>query len=183
MAPTLVATLGGSTSNSYVDLTFADAYANNVQWGATWLALTEDARNLALITSTTWLETLEWPGERCTPATDNTALSQRLAWPRSDVTCDGITAACTAIPYEVQTATVELAYQFSQEPDLMLDSTGGKDAQVRRQKLDVLEVEYFMNASSASSKGGDLYSQVPWLKNWLGCWAGGQPGQFRVYRN
>ena len=78
MAPTLVATLGGSTSNSYVDLTFADAYAENVQWGATWLALTEDARKLALITSTTWLETLEWPGKRCTPATDDEDLAQRL---------------------------------------------------------------------------------------------------------
>lgn len=178
MAPTLDATLGGASSNSYVDLAFADAYAENAQWGSTWLALTADARNLALITATGWLETLQWPGTRC-----NLDTPQRLAWPREDITCDGIKAACTAIPYEVQTATVELAYQFSQDSSLMLDSTGGKDAQVRRQKLDVLEVEYFENASSSGSKGGDLYSQVPWLKNWLGCWAGGQSGQFRVYRN
>ena len=176
MAPTLDATLGGASSNSYVDLLFADAYAANTQWEADWLTYSDDDRTAALITATNWLETLGWGGVKCNAGT------QRLAWPRSGITCDGVTAACTAIPYEVQTCQVELAYQFLKNPTLMTGATGQATGGVKRQKLDVLEVEYF-DASSGSSAGTSLASQVPWLQAWLGCWYRSSASQVRLYRN
>ena len=178
MAPVLDATLGGATSNSYVDLAFADAYAANTQWDAEWQAFTVDERTAALITATSWLETMAWSGDKCTPAT------QRLSWPRSGVTCQGLTATCLMIPYEVQTAQVELAFQFAKNPNLMLGATGTSiTGEVKRQKLDVLEVEYFQSGGGVVNTGTKLTDQVPWLLAWLGCWVGGNVGQIRLYRN
>jgi len=178
MAPVLDATLGGAASNSYVDLAFADAYAANTQWDAEWLAFSVDQRTAALITATSWLETLGWSGDKCTPAT------QRLSWPRSGVTCQGLAAACTFIPYEVQTCQVELAFQFAKNPNLMLGSTGTSTVgEVKRQKLDVLEIEYYESGGGVINAGTKLTDQVPWLIPWLGCWVGGNAGQIRLYRN
>ena len=178
MAPVLDATLGGATSNSYVDLAFADTYAANTQWDAEWQAFTVDQRTAALITATSWLETLEWAGNKCTPAT------QRLSWPRSDVTCKGLTAACTFIPYEIETAQVELAFQFAKNPNLMTGTTGSTaSGQVKRQKLDVLEIEYFQDEAGFIATSGTLTDQVPWLSGWLGCWYTSSRRQVRLYRN
>ena len=178
MAPVLDATLGGATSNSYVDLAYADAYAANTQWEDEWLAFSADDRTAALITATTWLETLRWGGKKCTPQT------QRLSWPRSGITCDGLTAACTFIPREVETAEVELAFQFAKNPNFMTGSTGSTAAgQVKRQKLDVLEIEYFEDEAGFIRSSGSLLDQVPWLANWLGCWYTNSQYQVRLYRN
>jgi hypothetical protein len=185
MPAVIDATIGGSSANSYVTLAEADAYAANQQWEATWLAFTDDQRNAALITATSWLQTLDWSGTKCNPASDDVTLRQRLDWPRSGVTCEGTTASCTMIPWEVQTAQVELAFQFAQDPNLILGSTGGSTpGPVKRQKLDVLEVEYYEGGAGASIGSGNLLTQVPWLANWLGCWYGnGTRGQVRLYRN
>ena len=185
MPAVIDATIGGSSANSYVTLAEADAYAANQQWEATWLAFTDDQRNAALITATSWLQTLDWSGTKCNPASDDVMLRQRLSWPRSDVTCDGTTAACSFIPYEVESAQVELAFQFAKNPNLMLGSTGvSVTGEVKRQKLDVLEVEYFQSGSGAVITGATLTDKVPWLMPWLGCWAGGGTiGQIRLRRN
>ena len=84
MAVTLDATLGGATSNSYVDMTAALAIAENIPGGGDWAALDEEVRNLSLIVATRWLETLSYAGDRCQS-------TQRLKWPRSGASCDGVT--------------------------------------------------------------------------------------------
>lgn len=185
MPAVIDATIGGSAANSYVTLVEANAYAANQQWETAWLAFTDDQRNAALITATSWLQTLSWGGTKCSPSSDDPMLRQRLDWPRSDLTCDGTAASCTMIPWEVRTAQIELAYQFAQNPNLMLGSTGVSVAgEVKRQKLDVLEVEYFQSGSGAVVTGATLTDKVPWLIPWLGCWAGGgSRGQIRLYRN
>ena len=58
---TLDATLSGNQSNSYVTLANADGIAANMSFAAEWAAATEDARNVALITATRWMETLGYP--------------------------------------------------------------------------------------------------------------------------
>lgn len=185
---TLDATLSGATSNSYVTLAEADAIADNQTFAAEWSGKTDDEKTIALITSTRWLETLSYAGDRC-------AGTQRLSWPRKDTSCDGITAVCTAIPYRIQEAEVILAYQYMKYPDSFPDAGGGSGGTptgtfVKRQRLDVLEIEYdqFDNAvASSCDTCGDpaIISAFPWLKDLLKCWVTGLGNQqmIRLYRN
>ena len=189
MAVSLDASLSGSTSNSYLTLVTAEQIAANMPGGPTWIALTEDEKNLSLVQATRWLETLDYKGDRC-------KASQRLKWPRSGAVCDGVTSDCSGIPYRVQEAEVALAIQYSTKPNLFPGNGSGGTAPtgtyVKRQKLDVLEIEYdeFSNPESSSCDTcGDpaIIQAFPWLADLLGCWAAGiSTGSnklIRLYRN
>ena len=189
MAITLDATLSGSSSNSYLTMETALQIAANMPGGAEWSAIDEELRNLSLIQATRWLETLNYKGDRC-------KASQRLKWPRSGAVCDGVTSDCLGIPYRVQEAEVALAIQYNSKPNLFPGNGGGGTAPtgtyVKRQKLDVLEIEYdeFSNpeSSSCDSCGDPAIIQVfPWLVDLLGCWAAGistgSNKMIRLYRN
>ena len=189
MTVTLDATLSGSTSNSYLTLVTAEQIAANMPGGPDWIAATADEKNLSLIQATRWLETLNYKGDRCTA-------SQRLKWPRKDATCDGMTSDCTSIPYRVQESEVALAIQYQKSPSKFPGGGSGSSAPtgtyVKRQKLDVLEIEYdeFSNAESSSCDTcGDpaIIQAFPWLVDLLGCWAAGistgSNQMIRLYRN
>ena len=107
MAVTLDATLGGSTSNSYVDMTTAVTIAENIPGGGDWIALDEENRNLSLIQATRWMETLDYRGDRC-------AADQRLKWPRSGAECDGVTSV-SPLRSAIQEADI-VKYNESQPP-------------------------------------------------------------------
>ena len=109
---TLDSTLGGASSNSYVDLAEADAIAANLPFAADWAALTDEEKTDGLIVATRWLETLNYTGERCTS-------TQRLKWPRKDAECDGQVSDCSSIPYAIKEAEVILAWQYVQEPKVV----------------------------------------------------------------
>ena len=188
MAVTLDASLSGSTSNSYLTLVTAEQIAANMPGGPDWIAATEDEKNLSLIQATRWLETLNYKGDRC-------KASQRLKWPRSGAVCDGVTSDCSGIPYRVQESEVALAIQYQKSPSKFPGGGSGSSAPtgtyVKRQKLDVLEIEYdeFSNAESSSCDTcGDpaIIQAFPWLVDLLGCWASGNSGsnkEIRLYRN
>lgn len=168
----LDATLGGESSNSYVDVAFADSYAANKSWAADWAALSDDEKATALITSTSWMEMLNYVGERC-------SATQALKWPRSDASCDGVPATCDVIPYQVKKTEVELAWQAHQNPGAIIGGGGSTPTGVfvKRQRLGSLEVEYDqfdVNQSSTNCRTCDVViSAFPWLKSSLGCWLGG----------
>ena len=189
MAVTLDATLSGSTSNSYLTLATAEQIAANMPGGPDWIAATQDEKNLSLIQATRWLETLDYKGERC-------KASQRLKWPRNGAVCDGVTSDCSGIPYPIQEAEVALAIQYNSKPNLFPGNGSGGTAPtgtyVKRQKLDVLEIEYdeFNNPESSSCDTcGDpaIIQAFPWLTDLLGCWAAGistgSNQMIRLYRN
>jgi len=189
MAVTLDATLGGPTSNSYVDMTTAVAIAANIPGGGDWVVLDEEIRNLSLIQATRWLETLDYRGDRC-------AATQRLKWPRSGAECDGVTSDCSGIPYPIQEAEVALAIKYSENPSNFPGAGSGGSAPtgtyIKRQKLDVLEIEYdqFDNAvASSCDTCGDpaILQTFPWLADLLGCWvtgvARGDNKMIRLFRN
>lgn len=189
MAVTLDATLGGTTSNSYVELATAEAIAAMLPSGDTWIALTDDEKNMSLVQATRWLETLDYKGDRC-------KASQRLKWPRLDAECDGVTSDCAGIPYPIQEAEVALAIKYTADADSFPGAGGGSSAPtgtyVKRQKLDVLEIEYdqFDNPESSSCDScGDpaIIQAFPWLRDLLGCWvtgiATGDNKMIRLYRN
>ena len=75
MAPVLVATLAGATSNSYITVADASVYFDNRLDAADWTAATADNKAASLITATGWLDTLEFYGDR-------SATTQALKWPR-----------------------------------------------------------------------------------------------------
>ena len=174
MAVTLDATLSGATSNSYIDMTTAVAIAANIPGGSDWVLLTEEERNLSLIVATRWLETLTYGGDRC-------KATQRLKWPRSGVSCDGIVSDCAGIPYRIQEAEVTLAIKYTTDPSLFPGEGSGGAAQgtyVKRQKLGSLEVEYdqYQGSSVTSCDNCNdpkIITAFPWLKDLLGCWIGG----------
>ena len=178
MAVTLDATLSGATSNSYIDMTTALAVAENIPGGSEWSVLDEEPRNLSLIVATRWLETLVYAGDRCEK-------TQRLKWPRSKASCDGLTSDCTAIPYRIQEAEVTLAIKYTTDPGLFPGSGSGGGASagtyVKRQKLGSLEVEYDQY-SGTSVTGCDncndpaIITAFPFLKDLLGCWVAGLSG-------
>lgn len=180
MAPVFDATIGGELSNSYADLVFADAYAANQSWGNSWLGLEEDARQIALIGATQWLETMSWKGYRC-------GSGQALAWPRSGISCDGVAATCEVIPLRIRQAEIQLAYQLSQDPTSIVPSPGGGVASgtyVSMQKLGDLEQQFseYSSADSTCDSCGDpaLLSAFPWLKDWLSCYLSGAFGSSKV---
>src|SRR5262245_31213481 len=72
---TLDATIGGVNSNSYVDVTYANAYFSQRLYSENWWLAQTDAREMALITATLRLEQEQYVGGRATDA-------QALMWPR-----------------------------------------------------------------------------------------------------
>ena len=189
MTATLDATLSGPTSNSYITLAEATAIAQNLPFGPEWNTTSDNDLALALTTATRWLETLDYGGTRC----KNT---QRLKWPRVGATSDGVTSDCVGIPYRIQEAEVILAWAWIKSPNQFPGAGGGNTAPtgtyVKRQKLDVLEIEYdeFSNPESSSCDScGDpaIIQAFPWLVDLLGCWAAGistgSSKMVRLFRN
>lgn len=175
MTVTLVATLGGPDSNSYVTMTEALSISSNVPGGGDWAVLDEEVRNLSLIQATRWLETLTYAGNRC-------SATQRLKWPRSGATCDGLTSSCDAIPWRIQEAQVVLAIAYTKNPDQFPGSGSGGGASAgtftKRQKIGSLEVEYEQYSGTTVTTCDNcndpaIISAFPWLKDLLGCWLGG----------
>jgi hypothetical protein len=175
MTVTVDATLAGANSNSYITVATATAYFDNRLDSGDWTAASADTKAAAVITATTWLEGLEYSGNRATT-------TQALKWPRTDITCDGIEADETFIPTEIKNATAEVALALIGNPDLMRKSSGGPGA-YDRVELGDLKVQY---RTDMSINNIDRITDVlPWLRSFLGCWAAsvGNQGQVRLYRN
>ena len=173
----LDATLAGPSSNSYVDAAEATAIAATLPFYNEWLATPQDDLDKALIVATRWLETLNYKGERCTT-------TQRLKWPRDGAECDGQISTCSEIPYQIREAEVILAWQYILDPKSFpgFGGAGGDSAPagtyIKRQKIDVLEIEYDQfDSNQYSDECNDctlpaILQEFPWLADLLGCWLG-----------
>jgi len=115
MAITIDATVGGSTSNSYVTLAEAVAYFEGRLNTAAWDVLTSDeAKNVALVSACRRIDQEEFSGVR-------SSLEQALAWPRWGASADGIRVDSQEIPQRVKNAQCELAL-FMLQSDLLADT-------------------------------------------------------------
>lgn len=176
MAIVFDATIGGEFANSYCDEVFADAYASNQSWQAAWFAKTVEERQVALISSTKWLETVSYSGTRCTA-------TQALAWPRSGATCDGVASSCDVIPLKIRQAEVELAYQLIANPDAITGQPGGgggasAGTYVSKNQLGDLVQEFSAYPSGEQSSNDctdcsnpEVINKFPWLRDFLACYA------------
>lgn len=120
-------------ANSYVSEAELTAYAT--QRGVT-LTGTEES---LLIKAMDYLETLDYIGEKKTA-------DQPLQWPRTNAYIDGYLFASDEIPKELKSAQMALAISIDSGTDPMATI----ERATKREKVDVIEVEYMDNASSVA---------------------------------
>jgi hypothetical protein len=178
------ATVGGSTSNSYVTGVEADTFASFQSWDSTWTGKTESERTIALLNAAKWLDTVPFAGTRCNPSSDDKDKPQAMSWPRSDVSCDGLAATCTMIPKEIKETQILIAFNLVVNPELITGTPGGGGGAqagtfIKRNKLGDLEQEFAEFTSNSSAGPGEcvdcstpaIIAALPWLKGVLSCWA------------
>ncbi len=167
--PTLVATAGAANANSYLSVAGADSIADGMVGTLAWSTATEANKIKALITATNGLETLSWIGSRSTT-------TQALAWPRTDASCGDKTIADDDIPREIELATFDLANALLGDPTLLRSSpssaalvTGVPNRDLKRLKLDVMEIEWNTNVSNSTTTAVTPLTVLPHLATILGC--------------
>jgi hypothetical protein len=124
---------GLSNANSYASVSAADSYV--ADRGITgWTALTETIKQQSLVKATDYLEATyraAWKGNRVSE-------TQSLSWPRYNVIVDGFNFPSNVVPTQVVNACIEMAIRASVGETLLAD----QGQRVRREKIDVIEVEY-----------------------------------------
>lgn len=135
--PTLDATVGGTSSNTYALVAAADTYLDERLRSSAWTGESDvDVKERALIMATRQIDVLDFKGYK------NSA-DQALEWPRSDVyDRDGEPYATDSIPTLIQHATFELALDLLNANADSVDrfANSGLEA-FDRAKVGPLEVE------------------------------------------
>jgi len=90
--------------------------------------------------------------------------NQAMQFPRTGVVCDGFSIPSDEIPDNLKNAQMELALKAASEP-LFADVAG--NANVRREKVDVLETEFF-SPPTAQKKYYSVNRMIECLTNGLG---------------
>jgi len=122
---------GKTNSNSYVTEAEVTTYATDR--GLT-LTASED---VLIIKAMDYLETLGYIGDRQTE-------EQALQWPREGVYIDNFYIEPTTIPQELKNAQMSLCMSI----DAGVDPMATIDRATKKEKVDVLEIEYMDNAAS-----------------------------------
>ena len=121
-------------ANSYVPVAFADDYfAIDPNFLATWTALDNDEKEIFLAWSTRIVDQkVRWRG-------DKTDEDSALRWPRTGVyDRDGVLIEDNEIPLQLKELVCEFV-KFLQSAD---PTTSQEVSNIKREKLDVLEIEY-----------------------------------------
>jgi hypothetical protein len=141
MSLTLESGAGVAGADTYISLADADAY-HAARGNTAWAAATQANREIALRNACAYLDaTYRFKGTKY-------AKTNPLAWPRYGVTdCDGYEVDGDEIPDGLKKAQAELALR-ALAGALVTDTAA--TAYVKREKIDVLEVEYFGGQSRQS---------------------------------
>lgn len=124
---------GKTNSVSYVSAVDLTAYA--LARAVTITAADDTAKEALLVTAMDYLESKDFKGYKYTDA-------QALQWPRGDVIVDGYSIDADEIPLLLKEAQMEIALSVDQGTN-PLTSIG---RETKREKVDVIEVEYMDNA-------------------------------------
>lgn len=169
MTVTVTATAGSASANSYLTVAAADAIANTMVGTLAWGSATTDDKGPALITATNGLETLSWTGTRATS-------TQALSWPRVDASCGDKEIADDDIPREIELACFDLANALLGDPTLLRSTpgagelvTGVPNRDLRRLKLDVMELEWREFETPSGAAQITPLTALPHLASILGC--------------
>ena len=148
--PTLDATVGGASANSYVSVATADTYFNERLRSSAWTTEDTDDKERALISAARRLDQESFDGEKA-----NTA--QALKWPRLWSTDDeGTEYAGDAIPVIVQQACMELALSYLVKDDEGTDAL----ADTGLEQFDAARVGPLSFERDQSFKSGQLPENV-----------------------
>lgn len=124
-------------ANSYATLTEIRAFAS--ARGVT-LSAVDATLEVQAIKAMDYLESLRDSYKGTKKYSD-----QSLQWPRLDVLVDGYELASTSIPTLLKNSQAQLCIEIHNGVDIMPTSTGGS---IKREKVDVIEIEYQPSASS-----------------------------------
>jgi hypothetical protein len=138
-------------AESYADIVVADPY-HAVRGNTLW-AGTDAEKEAALLRAMAHLEALPWRGDPVSGPV-GAAGSQALSWPRSGVDLGATTWPDDEIPPGVVQSLLEAALVEIVSPGALAMSKP-RGGQVKRQKVDVLETEWFEGAPS-----GTLYPAI-----------------------
>jgi hypothetical protein len=147
---TIIVELGSivAGADSYESLVNAGAY--HIKRGdATWAAATAALREAALRKATTYLDghyRKRWKGCKVRPVPQDGVTTQALEWPRYDVVISDYIFPYDEIPQRLKDACCELALRALSAP-LADDITAG----IRRERVDVIETEYFQGAAPGTT--------------------------------
>lgn len=129
--PTLVATVGGASSNTYATLAEADAYHDSRGSNSEWTGATDGSKNTHLVWAGRLLDQQCWCGDRSTE-------EQAMRWPRyGTYDRDGWPIDSDIVPQWLKDAQSELAFQLMKS-----DRQNDPVNQVKKVKADVIEVEF-----------------------------------------
>jgi len=136
MALTVEDGTGLTDSDAYISLADAEAYYLDYQ-GAAWDSTSSDTlKNSAIRRAARYLDGMRWKGRRTHER------AQSMDWPRYGATdCDGSTIPSNEVPIEVARANALLAFYELANPG-GLDPTVTISTLAKREKVDVIEVEY-----------------------------------------
>lgn len=139
--------IGVSNANAYCDLDFAMEYCT-MKGYTDWQNLSEDEQKVFIIRGTEFVDNFyNWKGRKHSQ-------SQSMAFPRDDI-YDIDRYRVIGIPDKLKKACLEAAWLNNTNGSDTLFSSKDVNGQVKRQKVDTLEVEYFAkddNTSSVSSQ-------------------------------
>lgn len=192
MTITVIATPGAVDANSYLTIAEGDTYAEERLGTLTWTTATEQRKAAALVQATRYMDTLLYIGSKA-------STTQALLWPRTGASCGDKSYSSTAIPTEVKQATFDLAEGLLNNPGLISGQgvaastattgelvSGVPNADLKRLKLDVMELEWRNTTNSARFASNPL-SVMPHLLSTLGCLTTstipGANGMIPVFRN
>lgn len=157
----------------------ADAYSSVADCSAWAVAYYGAALNgntagkeAAIRRAVAYLDGLKWKGVR------TYGRDQSLAWPRNSVTdCEGSAIASDEIPAELIFAQHVLARVEFQSPGALSPSLN-LSAVVKREKVDVIEVEY--DTARMQGNANELRQVVTMAMDKIACLLAVQPGGMRI---
>ena len=136
-----------ASANSFVTVAEVDAYCENMGY-TSWASLATLAKEQAILRGMVFIDCLNYKGWK-------TSFENPLSWPRGgvygDVRSDPYSLSywseypTNEIPKALKRGCCEAAYEESVTAGVLLP-TG--DDNIKRTKIDVIEVEYFTNATS-----------------------------------
>lgn len=142
-------TLASASANSYVSIANVSAYCVNMGY-TTWASLSTTDQGTAILRGMVYIDSLQYKGYK-------TAFTNPLQWPRMGVY--GPAADIQGYPFwdnfpqneipnSLKRATCQAAYEESVSAGILLPTS---DANIKKEKIDVLEIEYFDRSEEISS--------------------------------
>ncbi len=130
-----------ASANSYITVEDVDAYCVNMGY-TSWASLATLVKEQAILRGMVFIDSLPFLGQK-------TSYTNPLAWPRVGVYGEDVFGMTEMVSYTipkcVKRGACEAAYEESVSAGVLLPT--GED-NVKRTKIDVIEIEYFSNAVS-----------------------------------